>query len=130
MFKAISRYSIILTTIATLGIFCNRARSEEYTFNVYCSFSNPSTGEAIGDRDCEVTQVTSDGGVWSHTTIYWSDDVVTEIEILTVNREPGDRVSSRYGEAEIDGEFAEYETFSDGGIVFEIVESGKIFTYR
>jgi hypothetical protein len=109
--------------------FPSGASADEYRFNARCSFSDNHTDTQILDNDCEIIKY-SDQGNWTGTRINWSDGVVTAIEVLTINREPGDRVSSRWGEAEIDGEMAKYETSSDGGIVFEILSNGKIFSYR
>jgi hypothetical protein len=94
---------------------------------VRCTFTR---GENRLRDSCELNKIIDDSGRWVRSQLKWSDGLLTEIEVLTINREPGDRVSSRFGLAEIDGEFSDYETFSDGGICFIIRKNQNSICYR
>ncbi|MEX6776179.1 hypothetical protein [Limnospira fusiformis] len=52
------------------------------------------------------------------------------IEVLTINRETRNRVWSRFGLAEIDGELSDYEVVSDGGVCFTIRRNPNTICYR
>ncbi len=94
---------------------------------VRCSFARGEN--RLGDS-CELNKILDDSGRWVQSQLRWSDGVVTEIEVLTINRESGGRVSSRFGLAKIDGEPSQYQTFSDGGICFVIDSNQNSICYR
>jgi hypothetical protein len=121
-----------LLVIALVGVFSlpSSLRAETYSFTPSsgCKFKGETTD--INDRGCKVTNTSDATQQWISTRIEWSDGVATQIEIQTVNRRSNDRTSSRYGLATIDGENAEYTTFSDGGICFTIESNRNTICYR
>lgn len=111
------RQFICFSILTLIGFTPLAAEANPNWITVSCSFTR-SKSDFGGP--CELNQVIDDSGRWLRSQLRWSDGVVTEIEVLTINREPGDRVSSRFGVAEIDGELSDYQTFGDGTVCFVI----------
>jgi hypothetical protein len=115
--------------VGTVGLTASvRAETNSFTPMLGCRFKSQDVN--INDRSCKVSQTYNSDRQWTATRIEWSDGVVTQIEIQTVNRREGDRGGSRYGLALVDGTNAEYQTFSDGGICFTIETNRNTICYR
>lgn len=117
-----------ISVMAAVFLFSVPVQAETHSFAANCSFMRQGSDDL--DSKCQVTHTYNAARQWIHTQIHWSDGVVTEIEIQTINRRPTDRVSSRFGLAAVDGESAEYSTFSDGGICFKIDRNQNHICYR
>ena len=102
-------------------------QADTSSFQVHCQFK--SGDNSIADT-CSVTQIYDDTHQWTQTQISWDDGRLTHIQVETINRRMGDRVDSRYGLATVDGQNAEYRTFSDGGICFVIERNQDYLCYR
>jgi hypothetical protein len=94
----------------------------------FCSFKGRDID--VRDRSCKVSKTYNSARKWTATRIKWSDGVITQIEVQTINRRDYDRVDSRYGLASVDGVNAEYTTFSDGGICFTLETNQNKICYR
>ncbi|MEB3882268.1 hypothetical protein [Lyngbya sp. CCY1209] len=121
------RSFILLGILTTLRFTLLTAEANPNWVTVRCTFN--SEKRRLVDS-CQVNQIVDNSGRWIQSQLRWSDGVVTEIEVLTINREPGDRVSSRFGLAKIDGEPSQYKTLSDGGICFVIESNQNSICYR
>lgn len=119
------RQFIFFSILTLIGFTPLAAEANPNWITVNCSFRRSKSD--LGP--CELNQVIDESGRWLRSQLRWSDGVVTEIEVLTINREPGDRVFSRFGVAEIDGELSDYQTFSDGGICFVIRRNQNSICY-
>ncbi|KPQ32497.1 MAG: hypothetical protein HLUCCO16_20015 [Phormidium sp. OSCR] len=121
------RSFILLSILTTLGFTPLVAEANPNWITVRCTFI--SGENRLGDS-CELNQIDDESGRRVGFQLRWSDGVVTGIEVLTINREPRDRVWSRFGLAEIDGELSDYEVFSDGGVCFTIRRNQNTICYR
>lgn len=121
------RQFIFFSILTLIGFTPLVAEANPNWITVRCTFTR---GENRLRDSCELNKVIDESGRWLRSQLRWSDGVVTEIEVLTINREPGDRVFSRFGVAEIDGELSDYQTFSDGGICFVIRRNQNSICYR
>jgi hypothetical protein len=122
------KQSIAVIGWVGLNLIALPVQAETYSFAAHCSLMSPGNNDF--HADCQVTHTYNEARQWTHTQIQWSGGRVTEIEVETINRRPSDRVNSRFGLATVDGEHAEYSTFSDGGICFEIDRNQHAICYR
>jgi hypothetical protein len=122
------QFAMTAGAVAALSLIPVAAQASTHSFTSNCRFENGSSN--LSDPNCQVTKTYDEARQWTGAQIRWSDGVVTEIEVQTINRSPSDRVDSRFGMAKIDGENAEYQTFSDGGICFVIDSNRNQLCYR
>ncbi|BDT11636.1 hypothetical protein [Limnospira platensis] len=121
------RSFILLSSLTTLGFTPLVAEANPNWITVRCTFTS---GENRLRDSCELNQIDDESGRRVGSQLRWSDGVLTGIEVLTINREPRDRVWSRFGLAEIDGELSDYKVFSDGGVCFTIRRNQNTICYR